>query len=182
MINRPEFYARLRTTELFKTLTQLQVDSIDALLSEVEAQGVTDMRQVAYIMATAYHECHRPSKPELRMTPMKEFGGETYLRGKKYYPYYGRGFSQLTWDYNYRKEGRRLGLDLLGNPDLILNIPVAANSHVYCMIHGRYTGKKLADYITPVKADFINARRIINGTDRAELVAGYAEKFVLCLC
>ncbi|CAL4920617.1 unnamed protein product [Urochloa decumbens] len=41
-------------------------------------------------------------------------------------PYYGRGPIQLTHDYNYRKAGRALGLDLLGNPDLVSTDPVVA--------------------------------------------------------
>jgi len=181
MINKVNFYAAIREKGLFKTLTQLQVDTIDAILNECEKQGVNDVRQIAYIFATSYWECHNPRKPELRLTPMKEFGGEAYLKGKKYYPYYGRGLSQLTWPDNYKKEGARLGIDLLNNPDLILEIPTAANSHVYCMVHGRYTGKKLSDYINDQKCDFLNARRIINGTDRAAEIMAIAQKFLTCL-
>jgi len=181
MINKVNFYQSLRDKGLFKTLTQLQVDSLDAIIFEAEKQGIEDVRQVAYILATSYWECHNPKKPELRNTPMKEFGGETYLKGKKYYPYFGRGFSQLTWLDNYKKEGTRLGIDLVNNPDLILHIPTAANSHVYCMAHGRYTGKKLSDYINDQKCDFAGARRIVNGTDRKDEVAAIAQKFLTCL-
>lgn len=181
MINKVAFYQSIRDKGLFKTLTDTQVKSIDAIIFECEKQGVEDMRQVAYIMATAYWEAHNPRKPELRMTPMKEFGGEVYLKGKKYYPYFGRGFSQLTWDYNYKKEAKRLGLDLMNNPDLILDIQVAANSHVYNMITGGYTGKKLSDYINTAKCDFEGARRIINGVDKKEEIAAIAQKFLTCL-
>jgi len=181
MIDKPKFYQRLREVKLFDKLTQLQVDTIDAVLNECEAQGISDVRQVAYIMATGYWEAHNPKKPELRLTPMKEFGGEAYLKGKKYYPYVGMGLSQLTWLDNYKKEGKRLNIDLVGHPELILEIPIAANSHVYCMSHGSYTGKKLSDYINDKKCDFINARRIVNGTDRAEEVAAIAQKFLSCL-
>jgi predicted chitinase len=33
--------------------------------------------------------------------------------------YYGRGPTQLSWDYNYHAAGDALGIDLLGNPDLV---------------------------------------------------------------
>lgn len=180
-IDKVNFYKRIREVKLFDKLSQIQVDTIDALLNEIDKQSITDNRQVAYIFATAYWEAHNPKKPELRLTPMKEFGGETYLKGKKYYPYYGRGLSQITWDYNYKKEGQRLSLDLLTNPDLILDIPVAANSHIHCMKTGAYTGKKLSDYINDQKCDFEGARKIINGTDKKAEIAAIAQKFLTCL-
>lgn len=40
--------------------------------------------------------------------------------------YHGRGLIQLTHDYNYRHYGQRLGVDLLGNPDLALDPTISA--------------------------------------------------------
>lgn len=178
MLDRNKFFTAIKANGLFKSLSQRQVDSIDAILNECEKQGVTDVRQVAYILATPYHECFNPRSPETRLTPITEYGSEKYLKSKPYYPYIGRGFSGLTWMENYKKEKRRTGVDLLSHPEKILEIPLAANSHVYCMVHGAYTGKKLSSYINDKGCDFINARRIINGTDRAELIMGYASKFL----
>lgn len=161
--------------------TPEQTDSISAIVRECNEQQVPLKEQVAYILATAYHECHNPKKPEMRMTPMREFGGDAYLKSKKYYPYYGRGFSQLTWKDNYAKEGDRLNLPLVQDPDMILDIDTSANSHVYCMMKGRYTGRKVPDYINENKVDYVNARRVVNGTDKADLIAGYAEGFEGCL-
>jgi hypothetical protein len=45
------------------------------------------------------------------------------------------------------------------------------------MKDGLFTGKKFADYFSPAKEDWVNARRIINGTDKAKLIAGHARKF-----
>jgi len=179
-INRPTFFTNIKPLFGGK-LNQKQVDTIDAILNECEAQGVTDLRQVAYILATPYWECYNPKTPETRLTPIREFGGEKYLKGKKYYPYVGMGLSQLTWKDNYAKEAKRLGIDLLNNPSLILDIPTAANSHVYCMRKGIYTGKKLSDYINGDKCDFLNARRIINGIDRAKQFETTAEQFLTAL-
>ena len=175
-VNRPAFYTSLRTEKLFTTLTQLQVDSIDAILNEAEKQGCS-VTQKAYLFATAYHECYNPKDPTTRLTPMREFGGEAYLKKKKYYPYVGMGFSQLTWLENYRKESKRLGLDLIKEPTLILHIPTAANSHVFCMMNGRYTGVGLTKYINDKKTDYVNARRVVNGTDKASVIADYAVRF-----
>ena len=74
-----------------------------------------------------------------------------------------------------------MNLDLVNNPDLILDIPVAANSHVWCLTHGTYTGKKISDYINDKKCDFVNSRRVINGKDKAEEIAAIAQKFLTCL-
>lgn len=155
---------------IFKSgYTQKQVDSINAIIAECNKQGVPMPEQVAYILATAWHES--------RLEPISEWGGEKYLKAKPYYPYYGRGFSQLTWKENYQKEQDRLWIPLVDHPNLMLNIDTSANSHVYCMMTGRYTGRKLPDYINENKIDYVNARRVVNGTDRAQMIADYAQQF-----
>jgi hypothetical protein len=45
------------------------------------------------------------------------------------------------------------------------------------MIHGSFTGKRLHDYFNDHVEDWTNARRIVNGTDRAEAIADYAQAF-----
>ena len=49
------------------------------------------------------------------------------------------------------------------------------------MVDGLFTGKRLADFFNPTKTGWTNSRRIINGLDRADTIAGYARKFVLAL-
>lgn len=157
--------------KLLPNITPKQQEGIDAILSEWQAQGDGDNRKLAYILATVFHETGK------RMQPVKEFGGEAYLRSKSYYPYYGRDFVQTTWLRNYEKVRDFTGVDVVTNPDLIANVPMAAKVAVHFMLHGWYTGKKLADYFNANTNDPINARRIINGKDRAELIAGYAHQF-----
>lgn len=127
--------------------------------------------QAAYVLATAYHESAHTMKP------VREFGGETYLRSKKYYPYVGMGYVQLTWRYNYERATRELGVDFVSNPKLLLDPKYAVQILVVGMVEGWFTGKKLSDYITLQRSDFTGARRIINGTDRAALIAGYASDY-----
>lgn len=159
------------TFKLLQNITPLQQQGVDAILNEWQAQGDDDKRKLAYILATVYHETGR------RMQPVKEFGGEVYLKAKAYYPYYGRDFVQTTWIRNYEKVKAFTGVDVVSNPELIASVPMAAKVAVHFMIHGLYTGKKLADYFAPDKEDWINARRIINGKDRAETIAGYGQLF-----
>ena len=116
-------FIALKKALVITRLTQVQVDSINAILEECKLQGVVIKNQVAYILATAWHESY--------FKPIIESGGVAYLKSKPYYPFYGRGFIQLTWEDNYKKEGDRLGIDLVSNPDKALEIPIAANIIVY---------------------------------------------------
>lgn len=62
-----------------------------------------------------------------RFEPIKEFGSEEYLQSKAYYPYFGRGFGQITWEDAYRKYGELLGIPLLQDPDKALDPDVSAS-------------------------------------------------------
>lgn len=127
--------------------------------------------QAAYVLATAYHETAHT------MQPVREYGGEKYLKSKPYYPYVGMGFVQLTWKANYEEAGRRLGNDFVSNPKLLLKPEIAAKVLVIGSRDGWFTSKKLSDYITLQKSDFKGARKIINGADKASLIAGYARTY-----
>lgn len=127
--------------------------------------------QCAYVLATAFHETAHTMKP------VREYGGEAYLKKKKYYPYVGMGYVQLTWRENYDKASRKLGVDFVTNPKLLLKQEYAAKILVIGMVEGWFTTRKLSDYITLYKSDFKGARRIINGTDKAALIAGYADQY-----
>ena len=190
MINREKFFKNLRIA-LFDKFSQLQVDSINAILDEVEAQGVTDIRQIAYIFSTAYHEAFDYSGKQTgtiqRIVPIQEGGSKTYLQGKPYYPYIGYGFVQLTWLANYKKYqniiskiDRFKGYDIIKNPESVQDIKLAAFILVHGMVNGSFTGKKLSDYIGK-KCDFVGARRIINGTDKASLIGSHASAFLTAL-
>lgn len=127
--------------------------------------------QAAYCLATTWHESAHTMKP------VREYGGETYLKGKPYYPFVGMGYVQLTWKANYEKASGKVGVDLVANPQLALDPKYAAPILVIGMKEGWFTGKKLSDYIDLQHSDFTNARRIVNGTDQASLIAGYATTY-----
>jgi hypothetical protein len=100
--------------------------------------------------------------------------------------YYGRGLVQLTWIDNYKKMGSIIGVDLYHNPDKALDMKISVAILIEGMTRGTssrgdFTGKALEDYFGKEFADPINARRIVNGTDRAELISTYYFKFLEAL-
>lgn len=151
--------------------TQDQVDGLDILMAAINEHKLQSLQQAAYVLATAYHETDQT------MQPVTEYGSLAYLKSKPYWPYIGRGYSQLTWEENYRKMSNLTGFNLVKNPDYAKRPAVAAKIIMHGMTKGMFTGKRLSDYISSLKCDYEGARRIINGTDRAKLIAGYAEKF-----
>jgi len=176
-MDRAKFFAGARSALFGGKLTQGQVDGITAILDGWQASQMTDLRWLAYKLATAYHETART------MQPIAEYGkgkGRKYgVKGKHGQVPYGRGYVQLTWDVNYETADQELGLQgaLIENFDLALDPDVAARIMFLGMEEGWFTGRKLGDYFSGSKADWLNARRIINGMDRAKDVAAYGRKF-----
>lgn len=192
MINRKHFFDTVRSQLFHGALTQSQVDGMNTIIDKWENTHYTDLRWLAYILGTAYHETAKT------MQPIEEYGkGRGYKYGKKIKRsgipytlpdkiYYGRGYVQLTWYENYETMGRLLGVDLLNNPELALHPNIAAeimfegmtkgNSHF-----GDFTGKSLENYFNETKEDWVNARRIINGVDSAKMIADYAKQFYTAL-
>lgn len=178
-IDRNKFFAGVKD-RIDPTLNQSQVDGINAILDELDSWS--DKRRAAYALATIFHETAGTFQP------IHEYGGAAYFN-KRYGPntkvgktlgntkpgdgarYAGRGFVQLTGRSNYRKFG------IEDTPDDAMKPDVAFRILTEGMTKGSFTGKKFSDYITASKADYIGARKIINGTDRAGMIAGYANSF-----
>lgn len=177
MIDRKVFFDRIRVSPFGGTLKQEQVDGLTTLLDVFERDyRWPDLRWLAYALATTYHET------AATMQPVTEYGSSSYLRGKPYWPYIGRGYVQLTWDYNYRKMGGKLGVDLMApNEDRALDPALAAKILFVGMRDGDFTGKKLSDYFNATADEPVAARRIINGNDRASMIAGYHDLFLHAL-
>ena len=158
-----------------------------------------DLRQLAYMLATAYHETAGT------MLPIKEYGGKNpdiYFH-KMYDPespdpsraklakkmgalagdgvmFYGRGYVQITWRPNYVKFEKLLAKDFTSSikaADRLLDHDIALFTMAHGMQNGSFTGKKLSDYINDTKTDYVGARRIINGTDCAQKIADLAAEY-----
>ena len=179
--NSSAFFAACRSAELFgSTMFQVQVDGCNAILSACAATH-WPLEWAAYGLATAFHETAHS------MSPRDEIG---HGAGKPYGVVddtgkapYGRGYVQLTWRDNYVKADKALGLGghLAGDYDVAMVPDIAAQILVRGMAEGWFTGKSLKTYV-PLDhladfEDFRSARRIINGLDRADMIAQFALLF-----
>lgn len=175
-MSRKVFFNHVRSSLFKGNLKQSQVDGLNFILDQWNETGFTNFNWLAYALATAYHETART------MQPIREYGRG---RGKKYgrkdprtgHAYYGRGYVQLTWKSNYQKASQALGIDFVRNPDLVMEPGNAAFIMFQGMKDAWFTGKGFADYIKPDRKDYWNARRIINGTDKAKTISNYAKLF-----
>jgi predicted chitinase len=165
--------------QFFGTPTQAQADGINLLLSAFNAWPIA---YTSYGLATAWHETNKTMQPVEEGYYLGD-KADAYRKELRYYPYYGRGFVQLTWLKNYQSADDELHLDggLVKDPELALKPELAARIMVKGMENGWFTGCELADFL-PEKGragggQFQLARRIINGADKAALVAGYALNF-----
>ena len=165
----------------FGPLKQNQVTGLENLLKATEGLPI---RHRAYVLATAWHETG-PASSDLHMTPRREIWGPTPAQqryegradlgntqpgdGRKFA---GRGYVQITGRANYHKASNIVGRDLVANPDLALDPEIAARIIVHGMTVGWFTGKKMEDYDA-----YLNMRRVVNGTDKADLIASYAMDF-----
>ena len=130
--------------------------------------------QAAYVLATAYWETARTMEPVKEAFWLSE---EWRKKNLRYSPWYGRGFVQLTWERNYHRAAKELGIDLTSNPDKVMEPEIAADILVIGARDGWFTGKKLKDYITLQHSNYRGARRIINGTDKAAAIAEIAREY-----
>lgn len=168
------FFDGIRSGPFPGKLSKEQVQGCTAILFEWERRKLTDLRWLAYMLATAYHETAHT------MQPIMELGSQKYLRSKKYWPWIGRGYVQLTWEDNYKAMQKLLkaagfNVDICANPDDAMKPDVAAFIMFDGMIRGSFRKKKLADYFNDTKNDPIMARNIINGTRKGEKLPDRAE-------
>lgn len=178
-MDKPAFYGAVRSSLFGGQLAQGAVDGIEAILPAFDQYGDGDQRKLAYILGTAFHEADR-------FRTMEEYASGSAYEGRKDLGntqagdgrrFKGRGFVQITGRRNYTDWSARLGIGLVSDPNLAKQPDIAARILVEGMMLGTFTGKGLPSYIAGPKCDFLNARRTVNGTDKADLIAGHARKF-----
>lgn len=184
-MNRPAFFDGIGP------VTQTQREGFEAIMTAGEKLPI---EQMAYALATAYHETagqmqpvketvmawHKnknPSDAEVIRRLDKAFADGRLGQVKAPYwrdGWFGRGYVQITHRRNYDRIGKAIGVDLVSDPNRALHPNIAARLLIDGMAWGLFTGKKLSDYLP---ADYINARRVVNGTDRAMEIAERAIRY-----
>jgi len=191
MIDRLAFFAAVRSSLFGGKLKQGQVDGLNVILDEAEKR-LPDLRQLAYVLATVFHETGRLFQPVRETFAKTDAAAIANLDrafkagrlGSVKTPYwrdgwFGRGYVQLTHRDNYAKMSAILGIDLVADPSRAMEPRIAALILIEGMIRGSFsTGNTLARYF-PANGNpqWRNARKIVNGMDRAAMIEGYALKF-----
>ncbi len=187
-LNRGAFFATVRNR--LGTLSQSQVDGLTAVLDAVE-HAQLPLSHGAYVLATPWWETNKTMQPvrEAYYISKTFEGAEAWRKAHlRYYPWYGRGFVQLTWDFNYQKaddECAAAGLiksgEIMANPDLVMCPDIAALILVDGMRKGWFTGASLGKCLPPhgvaTRDEYMRARTIINGHDKADEIEDFAQVF-----
>jgi putative chitinase len=191
------FYDALRVAKVLGvSLEQTEVDGCEAILractgwplswaayalatADIETNGTMQPVREAYWLSASAQAAWATKMYDIqgaRPDKARELGNLSPGDGIKYA---GRGYPQVTGKANYQKLQDALGIPLVTNPDLALAPDHAAAIMRFGMETGLFTGKSLNDYLPAVatRENFKNARRVINGQDRAEQIADIAVEF-----
>jgi putative chitinase len=201
LFDRDTFFGVIRSTLFHGSLTQQQVDGMNAILDAWEDNPRSDnLRHLSYPLATTAHETG------FTMAPIEEYGkGQGMEYGKPdpetQQTYYGRGYVQLTWRDNYARADTELNIgdedSLEWHAERALDHYVAAEIMFQGMEEGWFRGddkgrQTLERYFSGTKDDSYGAREIING-DKSKipswsggvsignLVKGYHIQFLAAL-
>lgn len=200
MFDRRIFFGCVRSAIFGGVLRQHQVIGMEKLMAGFEKRlPYGDPRWLAYMLATAFHETAATMMP-VRETLAKSDDAAIVLLDKAFAegrlptvrtPYWrrdtegkswlGRGLVQLTHRRNYAAMSALTGYDLVDRPQRAMEMDVSVSILIEGMRTGRFTGRQLSDYFEGGKTDWIGARQIINGNDRAARVAACGRSFHVAL-
>jgi len=196
-INEEVFFAGYRRY-FESSIPQEQVEDLQFIIkklndsTKITAEDLELLKEkYACVFATIYWETART------FDPITERGTMRYLMSKRYYPYVGRGYVQLTWLDGYRRFGNFLGLDLVGKPYLanepetawlILEEGMTRNWDVKRQEDPNFTAYTMDEVFNEDTfagstryERFLQSRRIINGVDQRIAIANICEQFYKCI-
>jgi predicted chitinase len=168
-------------------------DLIKGILDACDIINVTLPTQRAYLLATAYHETDGFNTLEeyadgdrhdyfIGMYGHRDDLGN--IEPEDGFRFFGRGCVQITGRANYMKatsvlQSIGVDIDLVANPELACRPDIACFLLVYMSMYGMYTGVSINDFINENQTDFYDARQVINGYDKADLIAEYTYNWLL---
>lgn len=196
-VDRAKFFTAFES-QFNRQLNSSQKQGYNAIFDYWDKSNLDDNRWLAYVLATAFHETGEDMQPVREGFASTDQGsinavtslfnrgiiGENYsLPEANGNSYFGRGLVQITWGDNYKKLGQAIGIGnkLYDNPSLALDMDITVKLLFVGMVKGLYTGHTLQKYFFDDRTDWFNARKIINGLDKAPLIEGYGQKFFKCL-
>lgn len=199
MLSKPEaFFAHVRSSVFGGQISQQQVNGINAILDAWDRYGDGNLQRLAYVLATPNVETGGRYQPIYEIGPKAYFA--KYEPGTKLgkqlgntepgdgYKFRGAGLVQQTGRGNAIRTGAKLGLDLVNHPELMMDLATSARILVVGTMEGWFTGKGLDDFIDDVDeddaadlAEFIQARRTVNGQDKAAVIGRDALRFEAAL-
>lgn len=209
-IDRKVFFDAIRPVLYPKGLTQQAVDGLEYILATWEKgyQDRTPLTQFAAVLGQVHLETAHTMQPiheygdagyffrmydvgGSRPQKARELGNVNPGDGARFA---GMGYIQSTGRANARRATRRmreLGLiradvDFEESPELLMRPEYAVHVMFLGMEEGWFTGRRLDDVVDAVEdgdehADFVKARAIINGSDKAGLIADYSDAFLAAL-
>jgi putative chitinase len=162
-------------------------DNAKRLVDRLKTESILPTHK-AYLLATVKHETDNT------FLPINERGSDSYL--SKYWnnsrlrkalgnlfatdaqKFKGRGFVQITGRANYVKASKVVGVDLVSNPEKANNWEIAYTILVLFTKNGWFTGVSLGNFLKEKETDFYNARKVINGLDKAAQIETYAKEYL----
>lgn len=195
-IDRQHFFDGIRGAPFVGRLRKSQVEGTERILAGFEKRMPGgDLRHLAYMLATAFHETAATMQPVRETLTSSDDAAIAILDrafeagklGAVRTPYWrrdgqgkswlGRGLVQLTHKRNYEAMSTLTGIDLVARPERAMDPATSVTILIEGMERGSFTGRRLEQYFNASRQDWLGARAIINGKDRAELVGGYGMKF-----
>lgn len=108
---------------------------------------------------------NKPCQSAINYYCSTQGGKVNYCKGdldKRGLPYFGRGLIQITWKDNYDKYGKKIGVDLVNNPEKIFVPENSYNVAVAYLNEKRYKAQKSTfDYVD--EGNLTQARKTVNG-------------------
>lgn len=153
------------------------VPLIEKALQDV---GIYSKKVLAYALATTQHETANAMAPvnegnynDKKYGYEPGFTGKSEARKRGYEGgdnYYGRGFVQLTGKSNYKTMGKKLGIDLVNNPEKA-NDPEIAAKILAIYMKDRGTAKLVNE------GKVVEARKTINNDNKGKMIRDTADKY-----